>query len=59
MSNAVQRLIDEAVAAERERCAKIIEDMDSYSVSGRGVYKRHPRTRAMLQKIAAQKNIYE
>lgn len=54
MSNAVQRLIDEAVAAERERCAKIIEDMDSYSVSGRGVYKRHPRTRAMLQKIAAK-----
>jgi hypothetical protein len=41
-----------AVAAERERCAKIVEDMDSYAVSGRGVYKRHPRTRAMLKKIA-------
>jgi hypothetical protein len=48
MTNAVDRLIAGAVAAERERCAKVVEDSEKEPYA----HKRHPRPRAMLKKIA-------
>ena len=48
MSNAVQRLIDEAVAAERERCAKLVEGFEIAKAK-----RRHPRINDLFRRLAA------